>query len=508
MRIFNAVLRAYLKQQLTDIDTYRESPIPLQAKVFKNLIFNGAKTEFGKKYNFSSIKTPEDLSKLVPLHTYNDLKPYIDRMILGEQNILWNSHINWFSKSSGTTSDRSKYIPVSRESLKKCHYRGGLNVLSAYCSMFPDTNLFTGKGLILGGSRRPAEQNSKAMYGDLSAILIENFPRWAEFLRTPNRKIALMDEWESKLEIMSDFTINQNITSLSGVPSWMLLLLKRILEKSGKNNIKEVWPNLEVFIHGGVNFAPYAEQYDEIIPKGSVFYMETYNASEGFFAFQDQKDSRDMLIMPDTGIFFEFVPIENINDQFPPSYTLENVKTNTNYAIVISTDAGLWRYIIGDTVQFTSVTPFRIRITGRTTSFINAFGEEVIIENAERAIAEACKQTNAKITEYTAGPVYFSENTKAAHEWIIEFETEPNNIDVFNRILDETLKKVNSDYDAKRYHDLLLQKPIIHSVKKDTFMAWLKSKNKLGGQNKVPRLSNNRKILNELLEVINEKSNY
>ncbi len=502
MKIFNSILRAYLKRQLTDIELYRTNAVELQNNVFHNLVSKGINTEFGKKYNFKEIKSFEQFADYVPLSSYEDLKPYIDRMIMGEQNILWSSNIKWFSKSSGTTISRSKYIPVSKESLRKCHYKGGLSVLSSYCSMFPDTKIFTGKGLILGGSRRPAEVNSRASYGDLSAILIENFPKWAEFLRTPKRDIAIMDEWENKLQLMSEFIIKQKVTSLSGVPSWMLILLNKVLEISKKDNINEVWPDLELFIHGGVNFEPYSEQFDNIIPKGSIFYLETYNASEGFFAFQDQINSKEMLILPDNGIFFEFMPIENLNDQKPFTLKINEVELNKNYAVVISTNAGLWRYIIGDTVQFTSINPYRIKITGRTSSFINAFGEELVIENAEKAISQACKKTNAIVNEYTAAPVYFSCNSKAAHEWIVEFEKEPIDFTEFCKTLDDALKNINSDYDAKRYHNLILQEPIIHNAPKGTFINWLKINNKLGGQNKIPRLSNNRKIVEEVMKAM------
>lgn len=506
MSLFNTILRQYLLNQLPDIEKYRKRAIPLQHNVFNDLVKKAAKTEFGLKHHFSEIKNHQQFINNIPLNSYDDLKPYIDRMIEGEQNILWPSHIKWFSKSSGTTSERSKYIPVSNESLKRCHFRGARDVLSSYCDIFPETKIFKGKGLILGGSMRQAEQNSNASYGDLSAILIHNIPRWADFIRTPSREIALMEEWESKLELMSDYVLDQNITSLSGVPSWMLLLLKKVLEKSGKKNIKEVWPNLELFMHGGVNFEPYREQYNEIIPKGSIFYLQTYNASEGFFAFQDQRDTNDMLLVPNNGVYHEFIPLNELSSTNPTSLPLESVELGVNYAIVISTNAGLWRYIIGDTVQFTSLYPHRIKITGRTSSFINAFGEEVIIENAERAIAEACKITDAVISEYTAAPVYFASETKAAHEWVIEFEEQPNNWLLFCETLDNTLKAVNSDYEAKRYHNLILQEPIIHNAPKGTFIDWLAQKGKLGGQNKIPRLSNNRKIIDDILLVLNKLS--
>ncbi len=506
MKIFNAIMRRYLINQLPDIDKYRQRAIPLQRKIFRDLIKQGAQTEFGKKHHFREIKNYRQFAKLVPISTYNDLKPSIDRMIEGEQKVLWPSDVKWFSKSSGTTSARSKYIPVSNESLKYCHIKGGRDVLASYCNMFPETNIFDGKGLILGGSMRQAEQNSEATYGDLSAILIHNFPRWADFVRTPSREIALMDEWEAKLEKMSEFTIPQNVTSISGVPSWMLLLLKKVLEKTGKSNIKEVWPNIELFMHGGVNFEPYREQYEEIFPKDSIFYMQTYNASEGFFAFQDGKDRNDMLLLPDHGVFYEFSPLTEFETENPTSYPLQEVQLGVNYVMIISTNAGLWRYIIGDTVQFTTLYPHRIKVTGRTSSFINAFGEEIIIENAEKAIAHACKTTNALVSEYTACPIYFGNGSSAAHEWIIEFEEQPNDWDLFCNTLDDSLKSINSDYEAKRYHNLLLHKPIIHNAPNGTFLSWLKSKGKLGGQNKVPRLSNNRKIVDEIKPLLQNPS--
>lgn len=505
MSLFNIILRKYLINQLPDIDKYRNHAVSLQHKLLKELIFNARNTEFGKKYNFKDIKSYHDFTCSIPIHDYDEIKPYIDRMIIGQQNILWPSNIKWFSKSSGTTHERSKYIPVSKESLRYCHIKGGRDVLASYCNMFPNTSIFRGKGLILGGSLRPAEENSNAQYGDLSAILIENFPHWADFIRTPSREIALMDEWESKLEKMSEYTINQNVTSISGVPSWMLLLLKKVMKKSGKSNIKEVWPNLELFMHGGVNFEPYREQYQTIIPEGSIFYMQTYNASEGFFAFQDKPDRDDMLLLPDNGVFYEFIPLDQLSTPHPQSFPLEAVEIGVNYAILISTNAGLWRYIIGDTVQFTTRYPHRIKITGRTSSFINAFGEELIIENAEKAIAKACLITQAKVSEYTAAPIYSGNGKSAAHEWIIEFEQQPLNWELFCTTLDEELKIVNSDYEAKRYHNLLLQPPLIHNAPRDTFLNWFTLKGKLGGQHKVPRLSNHRKIIEEILAIINTK---
>lgn len=499
MSLLNFIVKKNLATYLGQIGKIKRRSIALQRSTFKNLIDTASDTRWGTQYQYKSIKNYSDFIDRVPISSYEDLKPFIDQMIKGEPNVLWPGYTNWYSKSSGTTSERSKFIPISKASLHQCHLKGSLYVISHYAKLFPKTEMFSGKSLILGGSKRVSDDNSKAYTGDLSAILIQNTPLWAEILRTPKKSIALMSNWEEKIERIADYTMNQNVTSLSGVPSWMLLLLRRILEKKGVSDIKEVWPNLELFMHGGVNFSPYIEQYNEIIKPDSIFYLETYNASEGFFAFQDRKESKEMMLMTNLGIFYEFIPLDELSKPYPKAIPLMEVNLNTNYAMVISTNAGLWRYLIGDTVQFTCLYPYRIRITGRTSHFINAFGEEIIIENAEKAIFEACRITGAVVTEYTAGPVYLSNHTKAAHEWLIEFETMPHKLDIFNEMLDNTLKRVNSDYDAKRAKDLLLQKPIVHVMPKGTFFNWMKNKGKLGGQNKVPRLSNNRKIIEEIL---------
>lgn len=505
MSLLNYIIKKNISSYLGQIGKIKRRSISLQNQLFKSLISTGTNTKWGKKYNYRNIKNYKDFCENVPLSTYDDLKPYIDRMIHGESNVLWPGFIKWFSKSSGTTTDRSKFIPISNCSLHDCHLKGSLYVLSHYAKLFPKTKLFEGKALILGGSKRKTEFNSKAQYGDLSAILIQNTPLWAEIFRTPSKSIALMDNWEEKIDKIAEYTMNQNITSISGVPSWMLIFLKRVLKLKGAKDIKEVWPNLELFMHGGVNFDPYVDQFNEIIKPGSVFYMDIYNASEGFFAFQDRKTSKEMMLVTNNGIFYEFIPMDELHKPNPKIISLKNVNMNTNYALVISTNAGLWRYIIGDTVQFTCLYPYRIKITGRTSNFINAFGEELIVENAEKAISEASHITGAKVNEYTAGPVYLSNHVKAAHEWLIEFEKMPHNLDIFVEMLDETLKKVNSDYDAKRSKDLLLQKPIVRVLPEGTFFQWLKNKGKLGGQNKVSRLSNNRKIIEEILSISEAK---
>ncbi len=500
MSLLNFIVKKNLATYLGQLGKIKRRSIALQRATFKNLIATASGTEWGKKYNYRIIKNYEEYSESVPISNYEDLKPFIERMMRGETDILWPGCTHWFSKSSGTTSERSKYIPISKSSLHQCHLRGSLYVITQYSKLFPKTQLFSGKGLVLGGSRRQSDENSRAITGDLSAILIQNTPIWAEILRTPKKSIALMNNWEEKIERIAEYTMNQNITSISGVPSWMLLVLRRVLRKKGVDDIKQVWPNLELFMHGGVNFSPYQDQYNEIIKPNSIFYLETYNASEGFFAFQDRKESKEMLLMTNVGIYYEFIPFDELSKPNPKAIPLEEVNLHTNYAMLISTNAGLWRYMIGDTVQFTCLYPFRIRITGRTSQFINAFGEEIIIANAEKAISEACRITGATVNEYTAAPVYLSNNSKAAHEWLIEFENMPHNLEIFHEILDKTLRNINSDYDAKRYKNLLLQKPIIHVMPKGAFFNWMKEKGKLGGQNKVPRLSNNRKLIDEILK--------
>lgn len=503
MALINSLLSWIIKKRIHQIELFTKYPFDVQNEWFNKLIYSAKDTEWGLKYNYQSIKDISQFKKNVPINTYEDLKPYIDRLRKGEQNILWNSDITWFAKSSGTTSDKSKYIPVSIEALEDCHFKGGTDMLSIYCNNNPGTHIFDGKGLAMGGSHKISEINNELYYtGDLSAILIQNLPFWAEFKRVPNMDIAIMQEWESKIEKMVNATINSNVTNLSGVPSWMLLLLKNILKKTKKSNILEVWPNLEVFFHGGVNFTPYRKQFQKLIPSDDIIFFETYNASEGFFGIQDRQGSNDMLLMLDYGIYYEFLPVEHLHDEHPKTLTLEEVDTKTNYALIISTNAGLWRYLIGDTIKFTTLNPFRIQITGRTKNFINAFGEELIIDNSEKALKIACDKTNAVISEYTGAPKYSNDKETGAHEWIIEFENSPDNMEYFTELFDNALKSLNSDYEAKRYKDMILSKPIIRAVPKNTFYIWMKKRGKLGGQNKVPRLSNNRKYLEEIMNFV------
>jgi hypothetical protein len=422
----------------------------------------------------------------------------------GEQNILWGSEIKWFSKSSGTTNARSKFIPVSQEALEDCHFKGGKDLLSIYVNNYPETTIFDGKGLAVGGSHQINEfdPSASSFYGDVSAVIMRNLPHWAQFIRTPSLETALMSNWEEKIEKLARETSRENVTNLAGVPTWTILLIQKIVELEGKKNILEVWPNLEVFFHGAVSFTPYRSLFKSLIPKSSMIYWETYNASEGFFGIQDQRNSEDMLLMLDYGIFYEFIPMEEIDQESPRAISLEDVKLDTNYAMLITTNAGLWRYNIGDTVKFSSLSPYRIRISGRTKHFMNAFGEEVIVENAEASITKACEATQAVMTNFTAAPVYIQEGKKGRHQWLIEFKELPSSMEEFTRVLDETLRDINSDYDAKRVHDLALSAPEVVALEDGTFYEWMKRRGKLGGQNKVPRLSNSREYVDDILKMM------
>ena len=504
MSFINSVVSWFFKKRIAQIDQFRHHPIDVQRELLMKLIRTARDTEWGKRHGYADIKTYQDFSKRVPLQQYEDIKPYIERMLKGENNLLWPTEVRWFAKSSGTTSDKSKFIPLTDEAFEDCHYKAGKDVLSIYCHNHPDTMLFGGKGLVMGGSHKVSEINNNVYFGDLSAILLQNYPFWLDFLRTPDISLALLDDWEEKLEKIAHATLKENVTSISGVPSWNLILLRHILQITGRNNIHEIWPNLELFIHGGVSFVPYREQFRKIIPSEKMTYLETYNASEGFFGIQDLPDSSDMLLMLDYGIFYEFIPMASFDEAEPPVIPLEDVKTGTNYAMVISTNGGLWRYLIGDTVQFTSTLPYRIKITGRTKNYINAFGEEIIVDNTDKALEKACKETGAVIVEYTAAPVYLNDDQEAAHEYIIEFESEPDHMERFIQIMDQELKNLNSDYEAKRSADLMLHLPKVVKVPENTFFSWMKARGKIGGQNKVPRLFNERKYADEILQFIKQ----
>ncbi len=491
----------YLKKRISDIERFMKNPHEVQNELLMQNIIYARDTEWGRKYGFKSIANATDFKNRVPVGNYESHFPYINRMMYGEQNILWPSEVRWFAKSSGTTNAKSKFIPVTYESLDDCHFQGGKDALMLYCNNRPDTRLFDGKGLVVGGSHQLNKFDSESYYGDLSAVMMQNLPFWAHFFRTPDLSIAIMDNWDEKLEKMARATVNDDVTNISGVPTWTLMLIQKLFEITGKNNLGDIWPNLELYIHGGVSFVPYKERFQKLIRSSGTHYLETYNASEGFIGIQDRLDSGDMLLMLDYGIYYEFMPLSEYGKEFPKTLTLDQVKTNETYAILISTNSGLWRYIIGDTVKFTETNPYRFRITGRTKHFINAFGEELVIENADYAIEKACKVHHAHIAEYTAAPVYHSENNIGSHEWLIEFDKEPESLEAFILELDNNLKASNSDYEAKRYKNMALTMPIVRRMPPGTFNQWLKKSGKLGGQHKVPRLHNDRKYVEEILQL-------
>lgn len=491
-----------MRRRLREIDSFSVHAEEIQQKQLQYLLQKAADTEYGRKYCFAAIRSEEDFRQRVPLITYPDLQPYVERLMRGENRLLWPTPIKWFSKSSGTTHSQSKYIPVSREALDLCHYKGGKDLFALYLQSHPESGVFSGKNISMGGSLHPWPANPDIQCGDVSAIITKDLPFWAELRRAPKKRIALMDEWESKLQKMAETTIRQDIRSFLGVPSWTLLFLRKALEISGKRNLREVWPDMELFVHGGVSFTPYAEQFKSLL--GEPFsYWETYNASEGFFGIQHTENEKDMLLMLDYGVYYEFLPVEETGSAHPHTVTIGEVETGRNYALIISTNAGLWRYMIGDTIVFTSLKPYRFRISGRTRHFINTFGEELIIENADAGLAFACTHTKSEISEYTAAPFFLDADNHARHQWLIEFKRPPENIDAFTELLDTKLKDINSDYAAKRYNNLILKKPEIIVLPEGTFLAWLKEKNKLGGQHKVPRLSNNRQYADEILNLLN-----
>ena len=505
MEVLNSFMTWIFKSRLGQIEKFKQEPHSVQRTTLVELLEAAKNTEFGKTHHFEKIKSYEDFAKRVPLFDYESFTPYLEKNIKGKQQVFWPSDIKWFAKSSGTTAGRSKYIPVSDESLEECHYKGGKDMVSLYVSNFPDTKVFTGKSLTVGGALEKDLLHPKgiARAGDVSAVIMHNLPIWAQFIRTPSLETALMSDWEAKIERMARETMDENVTSIAGVPTWTIVLLQRILELKKASNILEVWPNLEVFFHGAVAFGPYRNLFKELIPSDKMRYMETYNASEGFFGMQDQPDSDELLLLLDYGIFYEFILTEDLEKENPRVISLEGVEVGKNYALLISTNGGLWRYKIGDTVKFTSVLPYRFRISGRTKHFINAFGEEVIVENAEAAISYACEQTGATLTNFTAAPIYFEDSqSKGAHEWVVEFKSPPSDLENFADILDQHLREINSDYDAKRHKNLALQRLQLHAAPVGLFESWLAKKGKLGGQHKVPRLSNSREFMDEILGMI------
>ena len=495
--IINSIASWVLKQRIHQIELFLKYPNEVQEELLMNLIRRAENTVIGAQYEFSSITSYTTFSERVPVATYEDLQPLIERTRQGEQNVFWDAPIKWFAKSSGTTNAKSKFIPVSNDALEDCHYKGSKDLLCLYLNNNEDSDMFLGKSLRLGGSSQIYE-DKETLFGDLSAILIENMPIWAEFSSTPSNKISLMSEWEQKLTAIINETKNENVTSFAGVPSWMLVLMNRMLEETGKGNLLEVWPNLEVYFHGGVSFEPYREQYQKLLPKSDFKYYEIYNASEGFFAIQDLNDSSDLLLMLDYGIFYEFIPMDTFGTPNQKVIRLAEVELFKNYAVVISTNSGLWRYLIGDTVRFTSLNPYRIRVSGRTKHHINVFGEELMVENTDQAIAKACQLTHTEVIEYTVAPIFMDGKEKGAHEWMIEFKKNPNDIDQFRTILDQTLQSLNSDYEAKRYNNMTLNPLVINLARPQLFYDWLKERDKLGGQHKIPRLSNQREYLEQL----------
>lgn len=497
--LFNTVVNWFIRQRIDQIENFIRMPIETQNGVLFSQLYHAENTDYGKIHGFSSISDYEDFRRNVPIVTYEDFEPFIEKARRGAPDVFWPGYIRKFAKSSGTTNAKSKFIPISEESLEDCHFKAGKDLLSIYANNHPENTLFLNKNLRLGGSAELYEDyNTK--FGDLSAIMIENLPFWVEITTTPSKKVSLMSEWESKLKAIVSEVKNEDVGSITGVPSWMMVLLQRTLNETGHATISELWPNLEVFFHGGISFKPYREQYRKIIGK-DINYYEIYNASEGFFAIQDRHGSDEMLLMLDYGIFYEFIPMDTFHREDRQAVPLSEVELGKNYAMVITTNSGLWRYLIGDTVRFTSLAPFRIKISGRTKHYINAFGEELMIDNVEAALSKACAGTNACICDFTGAPVFMKEGESGAHEWIFEFTQQPDDLERFTDIFDDELKSLNSDYEAKRYNNMTLKRPVVHVAKPQLFYNWMSARGKLGGQNKVPRLSNDREYIDPILEM-------
>lgn len=502
--IFNKIIAKYLKLRHKKIDRFIEFPYETQENVLNYLVSTAKNTQWGKKYGYSQIKSYKDFNNMVPISTYDEIKPYIHKMMVGETNILWPDNVHLFSKSSGTTEDKSKFIPVTVENLKECHIKGGWDAVSILYKKNPESKLFASKNLIMGGSLQKFDKNPAITIGDISALMMDNMPTIGKPFHTPDFDIAMMSDWNKKIPLMAEIASKENVAIFGGVPSWLLVLFKEVLRQTGKKNLLEVWPNLEAYMHGGVNFGPYKKQFQELIPKDDFLYVNVYNSSEGYFAVQNdfESDSEDMLLLLDNQIFFEFMPFDQYGSDNPEVFSIKDVELGKNYVILISTNSGLWRYIVGDTVEFTSLAPFKIKITGRTKHFINVFGEEVMVSNTDKALSKIQDKHNVSILEYTVGPVFMDGKHKGGHQWLIEFEKPPKDLNQFQTDLDTALQNINSDYEAKRYNGLALQELQIVSVPSGTFYNWMKSKGKLGGQNKVPRLYNSRKYLEELLETV------
>jgi hypothetical protein len=503
MAFINTVISWYLRKRESNIQRIISSPHEVQEEVFLKLIRAAKDTEWGRTYNYAAMRNVEDFKRMVPVGNYETHQPYIERIMKGEQNILWPTEVRWFAKSSGTTAGKSKFIPVTYESLEECHFQGGKDAMLMYLLNNPNSEMFEGKGLIMGGSHQLNQLQDETYYGDLSAVMMQNMPFWAHYFRTPELSIAIMDNWDHKIEKMAHATVNENVTNISGVPTWTIMLIEKLFEITGKNNVADIWPGLELYIHGGVGFKPYKERFQRLIRKSGMQYLETYNASEGFLGIQNRLNKSDMLLMLDYGIYYEFMPMSEYGKSHPKTYCLHEVEPDNNYAIVISSNAGLWRYIIGDTIRFTSVNPYLFKISGRTKHYINAFGEELIVENADMALAKTCSTLGATIADYTAAPVFFDNSQIGTHEWLIEFVRPPENFDMFADCLDKNLKQLNSDYEAKRFNNIAMTFPIVKNVPSGTFHNWMKARGKLGGQHKVPRLSNDREYIDDILLHLN-----
>lgn len=502
MKILSPAISRLARLRCQRIHAWMANPFAAQTEVLNDLLTHGQYTRFGQKHGLSNVFTADAFRKAVPIHEYDELKPWIEQILAGEENVLWNTPVEWMAKSSGTTSDKSKYIPITQESLEDNHFTAARDVLSLYYDQRPESDLLTGKGLVIGGSHQVSALNDEIQTGDLSAVLLQNAPLWGNWVRTPELSIALLDDWETKIEALAQSTIQENVTSISGVPTWTLVLLKRILEITGARMITEVWPQLEVYIHGGVAFEPYKDQFAKLLGP-NVQYVEIYNASEAFVAAQDEIGGEGLLLMLNHGIFYEFLPVENYGDPWAETCLLHEVELGKKYALVISTNGGLWRYLLGDTVVFTSLEPYRIKVAGRVKHFINAFGEELMVHNADEAIKAACAATGLSVNDYTAAPIYFSDAGNGGHEWLIEFEDAPDAaaLQHFGQVMDDALKAANSDYEAKRAKDIALRFPVLRVLPKGRFHQWLKSKGKLGGQHKVPRLSNDRAVVEEVKQL-------
>lgn len=507
MEIINSLAKWWMKKRIHEIEHFQKNPFDVQQNMLNYLVRNAQKTAFGKKYDFKSIKNIRQFQERVPVNDYSDLSPFIDRLLKGEENVLWPSHIKWFAKSSGTTSSTSKLIPVSQEALRNCHYRGGKDMIALYARNYPDTKIFSGKNLSIGGGQANDFSDSSASYhkGNISAIVMQNLPVWAQFSRTPNLEVTMMNDWEEKIQKIAEITSRQKVASMAGSPMWLLLLLQHMFRQENVQYIQDLWPEMEVFFHGGVSFTPYRPQFEQIDRDNSMRYMNIYNATEGFIGLQDLKESEAMLLMLNYGIFYEFIPVEDFHSDNPKVVDLSGVETDKNYSLVISTNSGLWRYKIGDTVRFTSTQPYRFIISGRTKHSINIFGEDLFIDHAEKALAEACNQTGSILENYTAAPRYYSGRKKGCHEWVIEFSESPEDMEEFTELLDKHLQAINDDYASKRQANMAIERPVIVPVPQGTFYSWLKKNDKLGGQFKVPRLSNSREFVEDILAVKQER---